>query len=338
MGLPNIMSASLSTRDVDEAEQTLRPVVGEVGLEPASANTFQVRSKLWRLQKMGLLQIDLNRTRVIQRGPREFWCATICLSGGGEIVEAGRSLTCDQSLGHAMNTEIDLDLRNRSVARYLVVTIDSDFADSHLRARGMASSAISSADSALRTDRGAGARFACEAQHLVTGLQAGDPALRSRLFLSEREDLLTTLFVEAWLEGPAGVEGPTGVEGSLSRESGAAWLERAEEHLASRLSDSMSLAELADIAGVSVRTLSRGFLNRHGLGPMSFLKRRRMEAVQQALLGAERGETSITEIAMRYGFHHAGRFSVDYRREFGETPSTTLARAPRRKIGTPTHA
>jgi len=32
----------------------------------------------------------------------------------------------------------------------------------------------------------------------------------------------------------------------------------------------------------------------------------------------------VMEIAMQWGFFHAGWFSQDYRQQFGESPSTTL--------------
>jgi AraC-like DNA-binding protein len=35
----------------------------------------------------------------------------------------------------------------------------------------------------------------------------------------------------------------------------------------------------------------------------------------------------VAECALRWGFAHPGRFSIEYRRRFGESPSSTLARA-----------
>jgi AraC-like DNA-binding protein len=57
---------------------------------------------------------------------------------------------------------------------------------------------------------------------------------------------------------------------------------------------------------------------------MGFLRMQRMEAAYRALLGAEPGATTVTEIAYGFGFTHLGRFSGEYKRAFKESPSNTL--------------
>jgi len=101
-------------------------------------------------------------------------------------------------------------------------------------------------------------------------------------------------------------------------------ISRAEEYLRARLTCPVSRADLAAVAGVSIRTLSRGFAERWGTSPMGFLKQQRMEAAYRELLGAESGATSVTEVAFRYGFMHLGKFAGDYKRAFHESPSETL--------------
>jgi transcriptional regulator GlxA family with amidase domain len=98
----------------------------------------------------------------------------------------------------------------------------------------------------------------------------------------------------------------------------------AEEYLRGHLDKPVSCAELAAAAGVSIRTLSRGFAECRGVGPMSFLRRLRMEAAYRDLLGAAPDAISVTEVANRYGFDHLGKFAVEYRRTFHESPSQTL--------------
>lgn len=94
---------------------------------------------------------------------------------------------------------------------------------------------------------------------------------------------------------------------------------RAEEYLRARLTLPVSRAELAVATGLSIRTLSRGSAKRWGAGPMGFLKAQRMEAAYRALLGAEPGATSVTEVACRYGFTHLGKFAGEYKPTFYAT-------------------
>ena len=85
------------------------------------------------------------------------------------------------------------------------------------------------------------------------------------------------------------------------------------------------LAELARIAGVSGRTLQRQFLRFLGKSPVSVLRDIGFARARRALLRASAG-TRITDVALACGFPHCGRFSVDYRTRYGETPSQTLKR------------
>ena len=59
------------------------------------------------------------------------------------------------------------------------------------------------------------------------------------------------------------------------------------------------------------------FLKRHGVGPMSFLRLRRLDAARTELLTAEPGSTSVSEIALRYGFYELSKFSAAYKDAFG---------------------
>ena len=92
------------------------------------------------------------------------------------------------------------------------------------------------------------------------------------------------------------------------------------------LSDPLSLADIAEVAGVSARTLSRAFKKRYGVGPMTFRKERRLEAAQRALLAASHEAATVTKIATGLGFYHLGQFSADYHKAFQELPSETLHR------------
>jgi adenylate cyclase len=96
--------------------------------------------------------------------------------------------------------------------------------------------------------------------------------------------------------------------------------------LRARMSQKITMAEVATASGVAARTLRKHFREFVGLSPLDYLRRLRLAAVRDELIEGAEG-VSITEIATRYGFSHFGRFSLQYRRCFGETPSGTLRRS-----------
>ncbi|WP_162146012.1 AraC family transcriptional regulator [Glycomyces tenuis] len=86
-------------------------------------------------------------------------------------------------------------------------------------------------------------------------------------------------------------------------------------------------AELADIAGVSIRTLQAAFRSYVGLSPMAFLRNLRLERAHAELVAADPSRTTVAEVAHRWGFAHLGRFAQAYGRKFGVRPSETLLSA-----------
>jgi AraC-like DNA-binding protein/tetratricopeptide (TPR) repeat protein len=86
-----------------------------------------------------------------------------------------------------------------------------------------------------------------------------------------------------------------------------------------------TLSELAGVAGTSRRTLQRQFLGFLGKTPRQVLRDIGFERARRELLQGLPGE-KIIDVAARCGFSHFGRFAVEYRRRYGETPSQTLKR------------
>ena len=100
---------------------------------------------------------------------------------------------------------------------------------------------------------------------------------------------------------------------------------RALDAMHANVGHNWSVAELAAVASISGRTLQRQFLSFLGKTPRAVLRdigfERRGVSCCRARLGAR-----VTDVALRCGFPHCGRFSVEYRRRYGETPSQTLKR------------
>jgi AraC-like DNA-binding protein len=102
-------------------------------------------------------------------------------------------------------------------------------------------------------------------------------------------------------------------------------IKRAIDYMHANLDAPVTIADISSTVGVAGRTLFKHFRDTRGVSPMQYLRSLRFERAQQELLKAEAG-TSVTEIAARWGFGHLGRFAVEYRKRFGESPSETLRR------------
>src|SRR3954447_5031468 len=86
--------------------------------------------------------------------------------------------------------------------------------------------------------------------------------------------------------------------------------------------------EICAAIGVPERTLRLCCQEHLGLSPKHYLTLRRMHLVHRALREAFGDDTTVTEVATRFGFWHFGRFAVTYRLIFGEPPSITLGHPP----------
>lgn len=64
------------------------------------------------------------------------------------------------------------------------------------------------------------------------------------------------------------------------------------------------------------------------MGAHQYLWLRRMNMARRALARADIAQSTVTAIATEHGFDELGRFSVQYRKLFGEPPSQTLRRTP----------
>src|SRR5215470_20384882 len=102
-------------------------------------------------------------------------------------------------------------------------------------------------------------------------------------------------------------------------------VKRAIDYMHANLDLPVTIADISLTAGVAGRTLFKHFRDARGVSPMQYLRSLRFEKARQELLNAEAG-MSVTEIATRWGFGHLGRFAVEYRKRFGESPSETLRR------------
>ena len=118
-------------------------------------------------------------------------------------------------------------------------------------------------------------------------------------------------------------------ETSSGMSSGAAVLPRAVrralDFMQGSIERDIGIAELAASAGLSARALQRQFKTFLGKSPHEALRDIRFDSARRQLLVGRPG-TRVMDVAVACGFPHFGRFSIEYRQRYGETPSQTLRR------------
>jgi AraC-like DNA-binding protein len=96
-------------------------------------------------------------------------------------------------------------------------------------------------------------------------------------------------------------------------------------YIEDHLHEPIRAVDLSVFSGVSLRTLERCFAAHFQISPVAYIKARRLNAARRDLASANPSNESVAGVARRNGFSQLGRFSVEYRAHFGESPSQTLA-------------
>ncbi len=101
----------------------------------------------------------------------------------------------------------------------------------------------------------------------------------------------------------------------------------AEVYVRDNAREAPTVEDLCHLTGASIRTLQYGFRQVLGISPKAYIMAVRLNCVRKALDGGHPSHPKVADAANEWGFWHMGSFAADYRRLFGELPSTTLRRA-----------
>ncbi|MFJ8107849.1 helix-turn-helix domain-containing protein [Streptomyces sp. NPDC096132] len=101
-------------------------------------------------------------------------------------------------------------------------------------------------------------------------------------------------------------------------------LRLALEYVERHLTEPITVSDIAEAVGCSVRTLHEHFQAGVGDTPMGWVREQRLQHVHDELRISGR---SVTDVASAWGFTHLSRFSASYRSRFGVLPSETVRNA-----------
>lgn len=110
------------------------------------------------------------------------------------------------------------------------------------------------------------------------------------------------------------------------RDGQPATLRRALQFIDDNAARPIGVQEIAEAARLSPRGLQDLFRRSLGVTPIHHLRTVRLDAARADLLASGPEDTSVAEIANRWGFAHVARFAGWYREAYGENPSRTLRR------------
>ena len=300
-------------KDPEQFEDFLAPVVGDILIRPATGSLFNADICMERLERIGLFTVSANSFKVTKEPQNDFYGLTVPLTTF-TVTEDEQKQTYDAPSAHLLSPGDSFDLSAKKGCRFLAATFLTapihDYSHKILRSDFHKSSINSEVSF-----------FSQSGSNLLRSVARTWSTLNKQthvneIAIKELEDDLLASFV---------LHSNVNTEKSYEHDNSSC-LNRAVEYIYENLKNPITRDQLADVSGRSIRTLSRDFEKKYGMGPMAFIKQRRLDSAYLDLLSATAVTTSITQVALNYGFSHVGKFAIEYRKYFGESPSVTLLR------------
>jgi AraC-like DNA-binding protein len=293
---------------------------------PRGQKQFHAVASHWQSGPIGLSYCAYDASAEVKFPAANFVRQQVCLDGGAVTTSRGRE--AQMSRESASNVGFQSDIRTKFQAGYrqLVLRIDTEALNSKMEAlcgspRKVIIDPVAPVDSRVPA-----ARTLRSLVLLLAGQLDEPDALLPDLALQELSDLLIVAFLHSGQDGATGLLDlePRGV---------APWqVRRAEQYIDGNSHLPLTVEGLAMAVGCSARSLFKTFRKSHGLSPMGFVKKRRLERAHRLLRSPE-AATTVIGVALACGFQNAGHFARDFHRAFGELPSEILRRAKGERPG-----
>ncbi|MEP5761552.1 MAG: AraC family transcriptional regulator [Litoreibacter sp.] len=246
----------------------------------------------------------------------DFYLLQVPLSGGAFVRHRGTDIVASRDTATLLNPDRDTQMRWRGDCRKLLLQIDKTFL--HKVAEDLIGAPPPGTirfDPVVDLTRDAGRsikNMVVQTAHLAeeAALFSGRNAAQD---LWTEADLVSTLL-------NCQASNISHMIASADLHALPSQVRRALAFIHANLSEPIRLTEIAQHAGMNVRTLQKGFQRCFGQTPMQVLRDARLDAAHYHL-SVRRDAPSVTDVAFSNGFSHLGRFSRDYKNRFGQLPS-----------------
>jgi AraC-like DNA-binding protein len=297
-------------------EQFLAPVGGEVRIRPVVGSHFRANIEMRKLQRVGLFTIEADSFSAQKAPQQDFYGFTVPLNVPFTVSESGYDQTIAGSNAHMLSPGHPFNLQCKKECLFMVCNFFVDslevYREGLLQETAASQRSIESRVS-LMSATGSGLFRSMVRAWVALGVE--DSSVGEIALQEMEDDLLASFMLLA--ENPQAIGKETALPSDYA-------LNHAEDYICANLGTAITRDDLANMAGVSIRSLSRAFEKKYGIGPMAFVRQRRLDACYSRLRGSEPGTTTVTDVAMSHGFSHVGKFAIAYKKAFGESPSTSL--------------
>ena len=153
-------------------------------------------------------------------------------------------------------------------------------------------------------------------------LDVADRKFLPALVANSTEDIcnrILTCLSEQYLQAERSPAAPSAVQ-----------IGQVEQYIVENYARPLTVETLAEVSGVSARSVFRHFRSRYDCTPHQYLERIRLEMSYVKLLGC-RDRNAVGFVALDCGFQSLRHFEQAYRNEFGESPVPKLIDRPRRR-------
>lgn len=317
--LPLSRYERIRTTDADELHKVMTEVLSPHGLFlPDGHHGVDARFHSARAGSIGLHYVDYGAdVRVTLHQRSTFYLVEIPLTGTAKIGSGEHRIVSNPMLPFVSSPGDDLTMHWPDRSPKLIVWIERAQLEERLR-RMLGRSLTKPVRFDLGMDH---SNPAVQAWRRVVDLLVYEmDVLDEPIAMPEVEQLLLSRLLLAQ---------PNNYSGLLHRDPPRAAskpIKRAQELIEAHAAEPLSVEDIAEAVGLSVRSLQEGFKRCLGTTPMHHLREVRLLHAHADLTATDPTMGSVTDIALRWGFLHAGRFSVVYRERFGLPPSATLRR------------